>query len=139
MKRNIVVQRVGSVVVLRQNKYDALDSEWDDFLQFLRANRADLPAMKMLIWTDGGVPNASHRKKLQATLGDIHPLVACVSDAMKVRFAGSTIALFQKNYRQYTVREFNEAFEHLGITSPADQLRIHAALTEMEAGLSGQF
>ncbi len=136
MTRNILVRRVGSVVVLRQNKNDALDSEWDDFLGYLTANRADLPLMRMLVRTDGGVPNASHRKRLQATLGDMHPLVACVSDAMKVRFAGSTIALFQKNYRQYTVRELTEAFEYLGVTLPADQRRIQAALLEMEAGLS---
>lgn len=131
MKRNILMRRVGSVVVFRESKEDPGDAEWDEFLHFLVENRAELGDMRMLIRTDGGVANAGQRKRLAATLGDTQPLVAVVSDAMKVRFAGSTIALFQKNYRQYTTKELYLAFEHLKMTT-GEQRSVQLALTELE-------
>jgi hypothetical protein len=131
MKRNMVMRQVGTLMVLRENKNDPLETEWDEFLSFLNKNLADLHKIRMLVRTDGGVANAGQRKRLAATLGAVSPKVAVVSDAMKVRFAGSTIALFQKNYRQYTTREMSEAYAHLGLNT-SEQKVVETTLKELE-------
>lgn len=134
-KPNLIQRRVGAVVVFRQGKNDATEQEWDDFLKFLVANRSELQNMKLLIKTDGGVATAAQRKRLAMILGDQQPLVAVMSDAIKVRFAGATIALFQKNYRQYTYAELGQALDHLRVP-PADRPRIENALKEMHDGVA---
>ena len=118
------------MVVFRQGKNDATEQEWDEFLKFLVANRAELPTMKMLIHTDGGVATATQRKRLALILGEQQPLVAVMSDAIKVRFAGATIALFQKNYRQFTSSELVQALDHLRVPA-GDRPRIENALKDM--------
>lgn len=119
------------MMILRENQQDPLESEWNEFLGFLRANSDELHNIRMLVRTDGGVANASQRKRLAQALGKNNPLVAVVSDAMKVRFAGATIALFQANYRQYTTKELPQAYEHLGLDR--EQRRIaEATLKELE-------
>jgi len=67
-----------------------------------------------------------------AVLGDSHALVAAVSDSMKVRFAGSTISLFQKNYKQFTTSEIRQAYAHLQL-SGIEQKNVEAVLKELEA------
>lgn len=130
-KRNMLMRRVGSMMILRENQNDPFEFEWDEFLGFLTKNSDDLVNIRMLVRTDGGVANASQRKRLAVALGKNNPLVAVVSDAMKVRFAGATISLFQANYRQYTVKELPQAFEHLGLD--AEQRRTaNATLRELE-------
>jgi hypothetical protein len=132
VKRNMLMRRVGSMMILRENQLDPLESEWDEFLGFLSTNSGDLGTIRMLVRTDGGVANAGQRKRLAQVLGKNNPLVAVVSDAMKVRFAGATIALFQANYRQYTTKELLQAYDHLGLDR--EQRRIaDTTLKELEA------
>jgi hypothetical protein len=130
----MLMRRVGTVVILRENTEDPTEEDWTGFLKFLSNHSAELPRMKMLVRTDGGTANASQRKRLKATLGEANPLVAVVSDAMKVRFAGSTIALFQKNYRQFTTEELPLAYAHLKLTAQ-EQQDAARALVELEAEL----
>jgi hypothetical protein len=112
-KRNMLSRREGSLLLIRQNTEDASDDEWSEFLGFLTENRAKLHGIRILILTDGGTATASQRKRLAETLGETHMQVAVVSDSIKVRFAGSTISLFQRDYRQFAVKEMSKAHDHL--------------------------
>ncbi len=116
MKRNMLTRREGSLLFVRQNNEDATEADWNEFLGFLSDNRRELTSIRILILTDGGSPAAAQRKRLAETLGDTHMLVAAVSDSIRVRFAGATISLFQRNYRQFTVKELPGAYEHLRLT-----------------------
>jgi hypothetical protein len=131
----MLARRLGSLLVIRHNKNDATEQDWDEFLKFLSTNRAQLDRIRILIYTDGGIPTAPQRKRLAATLEGIHMLVGCVSDNIKVRFSGATIALFQKNYRQFSLAEIEKAYEHLHMT-PSERERALAAFKELEADLS---
>jgi hypothetical protein len=53
---------------------------------------------------------------------------------MKVRFAGSTISLFQRNYRQFSTKELLQAYAHLEMTM-SEQVTIDKAMLELEAFL----
>ena len=105
------------MLAIRQNKNEATAKDWADLQADLSAHQAELENTKILVYTDGGTLTAPQRKELMAVLGDSHALVATVSDSMKVRFAGSTISLFQKNYKQFTTAELGQAYEHCSCRS----------------------
>jgi hypothetical protein len=132
MNRNMLTRRVGSMLAIRQNKNEATAKDWADLQADLSAHQAELPDTKILVYTDGGTLTAPQRKELMAVLGDSHALVATVSDSMKVRFAGSTISLFQKNYKQFTTSEIRQAYAHLQLSVP-EQRQVEAVLKELEA------
>jgi len=132
MNRNMLTRRVGSMLAIRQNRNEATAKDWADLQADLSAHRAELDHTKILVYTDGGTLTAAQRKELMAVLGDSHALVAAVSDSMKVRFAGSTISLFQKNYKQFTTAELPRAYEHLQLTMP-ERRQVEAVLKELEA------
>lgn len=135
MNRNMLTRRLGaSLIVLRQNKNDATEDDWNDFLRFLSQNRSQLEQLRLLVLTDGGIPTAAQRKRLAETLGSTQMLVAAVSDNMKVRFSGATIALFVKNYRQFSLAEMDRAYAHLRM-SPQEQAQARVALEELSAHL----
>jgi hypothetical protein len=132
MNRNMLTRRVGSMLAIRQNKNEATAKDWADLQADLSAHKAELDQTKILVYTDGGTLTAPQRKELMAVLGDSHALVATVSDSMKVRFAGSTISLFQKNYKQFTTAELARAYEHLQLTIP-ERRQVEAVLKELES------
>jgi hypothetical protein len=136
MKRNLLTRRVGPLMLARQNADDPTDPEWDEFLAYVAAHREEFrnQNLKLLVHTDGGAANAAQRKRLAATLGTTHARVAVVSDSIKVRFAGATIALFQRHYRQFSVSEMRGAYDHLGLTYEQRQLA-ETTLYELEAML----
>ncbi len=134
-KRNMLSRREGSLLLIRQNAQDATDDEWSEFLGFLSENRSKLHSLRILILTDGGTPTAAQRKRLAETLGETHMQVAAVSDSIKVRFAGSTISLFQRSYRQFSVKEIHGAYDHLQM-NPSERRLAETVLTELGARLA---
>jgi hypothetical protein len=127
----MVSRRAGPVLAIRQNRQEASAADWADLKKVLASYREDLERTKFVVYTDGGTLTATQRRDLAQVLGDAHALVAVVSDSMKVRFAGATISLFQKNYRQFTTNELPEAYEHLGI-SPSERRQVEHVLKELE-------
>jgi hypothetical protein len=134
MQRNMFTRRFGNLMVLRQNREDATEEDWKAFLGFLSDHHHELEQIRLLVYTDGGIPTAAQRRKLADTLGNKQMLVAAVSDNIKVRFSGATIALFQKNYRQFTTAEIGRAFDHLKLT-PSEARQVSETLRELEASL----
>ncbi|MEO6599057.1 MAG: hypothetical protein ABIQ16_04240 [Polyangiaceae bacterium] len=120
------------MLAIRQNKSEATAKDWSELQAELRAHKEELNHTKILVYTDGGTLTTAQRKELMAVLGDSHALVATVSDSIKVRFAGSTISLFQKNYKQFTTSELRHAYEHLGL-SALEQRKVEAVLKDLEA------
>jgi hypothetical protein len=134
-KANMVVRRVGTMLLLRQNAETATADEWAHLLTVLISLREELPKLKIMVRTDGGGPSPDQRRSLERALAGTPARVAVVSDHLKVRFVTSTLALFQKDLRSFLVQELSQAYEHLGMS---DTERRHAerALTEMESELA---
>jgi hypothetical protein len=109
-KRNLVMRRVGRTVVMVQNAETPTDEEWNEFLRIVKT---DASGMRLLVMTDGGSPNAAQRKRLEVTLGGALPLVAVVSDNIKIRFVAATIALFHRTHGLFSKSDKPKAFEHL--------------------------
>jgi hypothetical protein len=134
MTRNMLTRRVGGLFLVRQNTEDATEEDWRELLDFFAKSKHELSSIRILVRTDGGVPTATQRKRLADALGNTNMLVAAVSDSIKVRFAGSTIALFQKSYRQFSTKELPQAYQHLKMT-PSEQITMEATMRELEAML----
>ena len=132
MKSNMVTRRVEPMLAIRQNKNEATEKDWSELQAVLAAHQSELESTKILVYTDGGTLTAAQRKELASVLGDSHALVAAVSDSMKVRFAGSTISLFQKNYKQFTTKELALAYEHLQLTQ-SERRQVEAVLKQLES------
>ena len=138
MKRNILLRTIGPLVVVRQNAEEGSQPDWSDFMRVLTEQRGEFrpEELRILVYTDGGSPNAEQRALLAQTLGKFHPRVAVVSNAIKVRFAGALIALFQRNYRQFSGAELPLAFAHLQL-APSQCELAEKFLRELEAELYG--
>jgi hypothetical protein len=94
----------------------------------------DPEGLQLFVMTDGGAPSADQRKRLQAALGGALPLVAAVSDNMKVRFVAATIALFHSTHGAFTKAEKSKAFDHLKLEQRERQT-IEDAIRELSAEL----
>jgi hypothetical protein len=131
-KRNCLTRWVGSTLVFVENDRPPSDDEWNNFLKILAANRADLPKLRLLVVTSGGAPTAEQRKQLAATLDGAPLLVSSVSDNMKIRFVTATIALFHSHMRTFSTKEFDQAYDHLGLNREERDL-VGQAIADMRA------
>jgi len=134
--RNLVVRRVGPLMVMVQNKETPSDGEWDEFLSLLVEHRAELPKLKLLVTTAGGGPSATQRKRLENALQGTPMRVAVISDNMKVRFVASMIALFHVDHRSFLTTELEEAYDHLQLTS-IERRHVQAVVNELAPMVEG--
>ncbi len=118
MKRNQLVRKIGSLVLLVENRETPSDAEWNEFLDVFRNHPGELPNLKVLVMTPGGSPNKTQRKQLEVALQGVRFRVAVVSDSITVRFVASSIALFHRDHRSFSVAEIDQAYDHLQLTAP---------------------
>jgi len=130
-KRNLVLRLVGRTLVMVQNSKTPSDVEWNEFLKFVKK---DPTGLRLFVMTDGGAPTAEQRKRLQATLAGALPLVAAVSDNMKVRFVAATIALFHSTHGSFTKSELQKAFTHLQLEMH-ERREVEVAIRELSGML----
>lgn len=130
-KRSLLFQKIGAMIVLRENNQTPTDDDWDAFLRVLAANRENFPSLKILVVTDGGGPNAAQRKRLQAALGGRPVRVAVVTDATIVSFIVSSIALLNHEIRSFSRNQLSAAYAHLNL-SPSEQKLAMEAIQTME-------
>ncbi len=123
-----------SLVLVCQNEKDATDREWDDFLDFLATHGGDLKQLRVLVHTKGGAQSAAQRERAAQTLGSTQLFIAAVSDSIAVRFTGVMMALFQRNYRAFSVAGEVGAYHHLRMTL-SEQLQSVAAFRDLETQL----
>ncbi|MGD0678241.1 MAG: hypothetical protein ABSC94_22755 [Polyangiaceae bacterium] len=130
MKKNQVVRKLGSLVLTFANESAPTEPEWDEFLSVITTHRPELPKLKFLVVTKGGSPNAAQRKRLEVALGRTRFPVAVVSDAITVRFVASTIALFHRDHRSFSMDQMSLAYDHLQM-SPAERTMAEKVISDM--------
>jgi hypothetical protein len=109
----MVTRKIGSLLILRQNKNTPTDEEWDQCLSLLTDDKTSIASVRVLVVTDGGGPTPEQRRRLQTALGGIPVRVAVVSESIKVRFIVSSVALVTSKIKSFDLREFNDALSHL--------------------------
>jgi hypothetical protein len=131
-ERNMLLRQVGRTLVVVQNSKTPSDAEW---AEFLKSVAVDPPGLRLFVMTDGGAPSATQRKQLQATLRGAMPLVAAVSDSVKVRFVAATIALFHRTHGSYSLDEVSKAYDHLGLNGQ-ERREVETAARELKERLT---
>jgi hypothetical protein len=116
--------------VFVENECPPSEKEWDEFLAILADNRQQLPKIRLLVITAGGAPDPHQRKRLAQTLNGTPMLVSTVSDSMKTRFVAATISLFHRDFRLFSTKELEQAYDHLRL-SQSERRQVEAAVIEM--------
>ncbi len=119
MLRNLVTRRVGSLLILRQNKGNPSDEEWDECLGLLKP---DLDNVRVLVVTDGGAPSPEQRRRLNQTMSGAPLRISVVSESVKVRFVVSSVAFLSRNIKSFSETEYSDALQHLDLD--LDQRRV---------------
>ena len=119
MSRNLVTRRVGRLLILRQNKSNPSDEEWDECLGLLNP---DLDHVRVLVVTDGGAPTPEQRRRLNQTLNGTPVRISVVSESVKVRFVVSSVAFLSRNIKSFAETEYSDALQHLELD--LDQRRV---------------
>ncbi len=134
MPVNMVTRRLGSLLILRENRETPSEEEWDECLRLLRQYPEELPNLRVLVVTDGGGPTPEQRRRLQQALNGVPVRVAVVSESVRVRFIVSSVALLTSRIKSFNLREFNEALRHLELD--VDEIRVaQGNIREMTAML----
>ena len=105
----------GRVFLLVHGTDAPSDAAWERYVEALmRADRKD-GALKILVFTEGGSPNAGQRARLETTTrkGD---LTAVVSGAAFPRFVVSLIALMNRGIRSFAPADVAGALDFLGLS-----------------------
>jgi hypothetical protein len=120
------------IVMLHTVKTPPQD-EWDRYLDELR--RYDVSQLGLLVFTDGGAPNARQRKGLNDVLGKRVFLRAVVTNSSAVRKIVTAIGWFSAGVKSFAPGEMDAAIAHLGWTT-ADLASMRQALAAMRRELA---
>lgn len=114
---------VGSTLVVVHDATHPSDSDWQIYLDAIRANQDVITAQ--LIVTDGGSPNAAQRRaSLEYARGRPVPATAVISGSVLVRGVVSALSWFMKDrIRAFARDEFDEACEFVAASTEIARLR----------------
>jgi D-ribose pyranose/furanose isomerase RbsD len=115
----MVTRRLGSLLILRQNKESPSDEEWDECLKLLAT---DVENVQVLVITDGGGPTPEQRRRLDHTLNGSPVRVAVVSESVRIRFIVSSVAFLTRRIKSFAETEYPDALTHLELD--LDQKRL---------------
>ena len=108
------VEMVGDFVVVAQATESPGDEEWRRNI----ALQTSIPAerVRVLVWTDGGAPNAKQRAALAAALKGTQPLSAVVTPPSSIaRAVGTAIRWFNPQLGVFSHEDIEAALNHLGV------------------------
>jgi hypothetical protein len=132
MSRNFVWRIVGNVHVDVMTKEAPTFTEWEEMTAEFQQQSSQIRAL--LVYTEGGAPNAIQRKRLRDTQTQM-PKAALLTNSIVARMAMTAVNLFFKDtFRAFTPQEIDEALRYLAIP-PADWPEIKKALGELREQL----
>jgi hypothetical protein len=88
-----------------------LDAEWDTYLAAIKG--ANTP--RSIVITEGGYPSQAQRERIIAVANGKQARVAVISPATTVRFGVSALALFNREIKGFSPKEYRAAFFHVGL------------------------
>ncbi len=133
MGKNLVWADRGRLSIAVHNAHPPSDLEWSRFLNYVRG-RKDVKNQRILVWTDGGSPDARQRKALEDVvrkhIQDAAPM-AVLTSSLIVRAVMKLAAFFNPLIKCYSPEDFNAASAYLGL-SPDEREFASSRLVEMK-------
>lgn len=91
------------------------EREWDDYMATIRTYDSVVPRVRTVVFTDGGGPNSSQRKKLNEFLGGRITPVFLVSSSSVVRGITTALSWFNPQTKTASPDDIEGVFRHLSI------------------------
>jgi hypothetical protein len=99
------------------NALPPLAHEWNHNIDVYRTH-PNLDDVRVLVYTEGGSPNAAQRADLTAAVSNRKMLVSIVTQSVLARAAGTAIAWLIPGLRIFSPTDTEKALDHIG-ASPA--------------------
>jgi hypothetical protein len=106
---------VGNIYVVAQSRDDPHDVEWDANVT-LQVSLVPI-GLRVLVWSEGGGPNAKQRGRLAAALAGFHPLTAILTPSTLARAIGVAISWANPSVRMFAPDALESALTHLQATA----------------------
>lgn len=140
--KNLAFGKVGSCFILVVAKTSPSDVEWDEYLQYLRANLDPDVHPQTLVVSAGGAPTAAQRQllnELTAPYATTAP-IAVLTSAPVVRGVVTALSWQNPHYRDFPLSHLDDALSHLGVSGreAAEVKDVIAALREQIEQMSGR-
>lgn len=123
-RRSMAYDSINSFVVVVHTKAPPTDEEWDEYIEFNRANGVERGVItRYLVVTEGGAPTAAQRKLFHDAVTPLlqkYPNVlrtAVVTPSTFVRGVMSALSLVNPIFRGFSPNEINDAYEYLSVPS----------------------
>jgi len=92
--------------------------------------------LRMLVFSEHGVPNARQREQLRAVVTNRNDRVAVLTSSTLVRAAGAMMSVDCRGIRSFQPDQIEAAFEYLDLT-PEESRDVHAELGRLVDALFG--
>ena len=106
------------------------DADWDSLL----ADYAVQAMVRVLVYTEGGAPNAAQLVRLTGTLKRRESLIAVLTHSALARAAGMALSWFRPDIRILGPTAVDAALDYLGATG-AERADLVRTLAELKADL----
>jgi hypothetical protein len=106
------IELAGDFAVVVQSHSSPTDEEWERCVAL--ESSLPLDRCRILVWTDGGAPNAKQRARLRAAFKGMQPLTAVITPSAIARTVGIAISWFNPRLRMFSPDQTEAALDHHG-------------------------
>ncbi|HMJ09787.1 MAG TPA: hypothetical protein VK524_00205 [Polyangiaceae bacterium] len=111
------------------------DTDWDEYLAYLRANFNAHEKVKALVVERGRGLTQAQRQRLDEATAQLQLTVAVISDSTVTRFVLNAISWVKRGYKAFSSAQFDEALRYLDV--PHAGSRIKEEMRKLTAELDG--
>jgi hypothetical protein len=131
MPKNCVFTRFGNISLVVHSAVNPSIEEWDTLMEFYKSGADEFSGV--LVYTNGGSPNATQRKRLRDVFGArLPPASAILTSSMPVRMVITAINLFLNNRVRAIDQQTPEAaLDYLGVFAKEERAELLQALTAL--------
>ena len=112
--RNASGRWLGEFLVFVHASEAPSDAEWEELLSLFRA-ASEEGRLRVLVYTEGGAPNARQRALLNEILAGLKPRVAVLTTSAAARAVGVAISWFNPDLRVFAGDELGRGLDHLDV------------------------
>jgi hypothetical protein len=123
-------EAVGNIYVVAQARENPHDAEWDSNVERQASLVPD--GLRVLVWSEGGGPDAKQRARLAERLAGYQPLTAILTPSAMARAIGVAISWVNPSVRMFPPEALAMALAHLQ-TTPAERASLEACLARVRA------
>ena len=111
------------------------DEEWDGYVAAIRHHTRTVADLRVLSWNcQNATPRPEQQRRMSAVMGASNHKVAVVTPEPPNGFATSVLAFVNPNIRTFSEQQWNETWDHLGLTAE-ERTRVERTLQRLRERL----